>query len=78
MTSPTTIYMPLLEEGTEVWRPVEAEPLESGLYLVMGPVPDDEIWRFPPGTVVRCELLNLAGEHGELRQGLVPIEALSG
>lgn len=49
-----TIYMPLIDEGTDVWRPVQAEPVEGGLFRVLGEVPEEEIWEFPPGTVVRC------------------------
>jgi hypothetical protein len=49
-----TIYMPLVDEGTDVWRPVEAELIEGDLLRVLGEVPEDEIWMFPPGSVVRC------------------------
>ena len=48
----TIIYMPLLNEGTSVWRPVEAEPLGRRLYRVIAEAPDDEEWEFPTGTVV--------------------------
>lgn len=51
-----TIYVPLLNEGTEVERPVEASRLLGGdLYYLHGPVPDEEEWAFTPGSVVRCE-----------------------
>jgi hypothetical protein len=50
-----TIYMPLVKEETDVWRPVEATPLPNDLYRVEGPMRDDEAWAFPPGAVVRCE-----------------------
>ena len=51
----TTIYMPLLEEGTDVWRPVEATHLAADLYRVEGAMPADEAWAFMPGAIVRCE-----------------------
>ncbi len=54
MTQRITIYMPLTDEGTECWRPVEAEPHE-GAYRVLGEVPETEIWRFPPGSLVICQ-----------------------
>lgn len=54
MTGKATIYMPLLDEGTDVWRPVEAIRDGDG-YLVLGPMPPDEAWKYAPGTVVRCE-----------------------
>lgn len=47
-----TMYMPLLNEGTDVWRPVEVTPLYGGVYRVEGTVPADEEWAFPPGTIV--------------------------
>jgi hypothetical protein len=54
MANKMTIYMPLLDEGTDVWRPVEAVREGDG-YLVLGPMPSEETWKFAPGTVVRCE-----------------------
>ena len=50
-----TIYMPLLHEGTDVWRPVEASPLPGGTYRIDGEVPETEVWSYPPGAVVECE-----------------------
>ena len=50
-----TIYMPLLNEGVDVWRPVDATPLTKDTYRVEGVVPDGEEWSFAPGTVVVCE-----------------------
>ncbi len=44
--------MELLDEGVEVWRPVEAEVLDDG-FRVLGPVPDTEHWRFEPGSLVQ-------------------------
>ncbi len=52
MTEVVTIYMPLLDEGTNVWRPVTAECLGQGTYRIIGPQPHDEKWAFAPGTVV--------------------------
>jgi hypothetical protein len=52
------IYIPLLNEGVNVWRPTQAEALPDGSYRVL-PVPDydpnDEMWQFPPGSQVICE-----------------------
>ena len=59
MTSKTvTIYIPLLEEGTAVSRPTEAIDMGMGLYKVLPTPdydgdPDNEIWEFVPGTIVR-------------------------
>lgn len=60
------IYIPLLDEGTDVWRPTQGEVLSNDIYLVR-PSPDydseDEVWKFPPGSEVICEIRKLsAGE----------------
>ncbi|MDP1628291.1 hypothetical protein [Parvibaculum sp.] len=51
----TTIYMPLLDEGTEVWVQVSAEALGNGLYKVLGIMPPEQNWRFQPGSVVALQ-----------------------
>ena len=48
-----------------MWRPVKAEELESGLYHILGPAPEDETWEFPPGSVVRVEM-KMSGISPEL------------
>ena len=53
----TEVYMPLLDEGTSVWRPVWAESLAGSTFRIVANQPcdtDDEHWEFPPGSVVRC------------------------
>lgn len=53
-----TIYVALIDEGVDVWRPVEAEPLGDDRYRLVSPPdfdPDTETWAFPPGSVVLCE-----------------------
>jgi hypothetical protein len=61
-----TVYMPLEEEGTPVWRPVAARPVGGDVFeLADQAVPEEEIWRFPPGSRVRCERRVFAsGEQG--------------
>jgi hypothetical protein len=58
MSEQCVVYVALHDEGTAVWRPVMAEPLGSSLFRLVGPVPEDEVWEFPPGTIVRCEVRN--------------------
>ncbi len=60
MADLVTLYMPLLDEGVEVWRPVQAEALPNGLYLVHGPMSDDELWQFQPGSIVGATLRQLS------------------
>ncbi len=53
-----TIYIRLLNEGTDVWRPAKGECLSDSIYRVLkidNYDPDIEEWEFLPGTVVRCE-----------------------
>jgi len=48
------VYVELLDEGVDVWRPVEA--VEDGdAFLLPATAPDGEHWRFSPGIRVRCE-----------------------
>jgi hypothetical protein len=61
-----TIYMPLLNEGVDVWRPVEATRLSTDLYRVEGEMPNSEEWTFAPGTVVRCEQKTFRGGEAVL------------
>ena len=52
------IYVALLDEGTDVWRPTEATALGQGLYKLLPTPnydPEDEIWEFLPGSIVRVK-----------------------
>jgi hypothetical protein len=62
----TTIYIRLLDEGTKVFRPTSAEPVESALFKVLPTSnydPQDEKWEFVPGSLVECEKRKLEGEE---------------
>jgi hypothetical protein len=53
-----TIYVALLDEGTDVWRPAPAWKINPSTYIVLRPDdydPDDEKWEFPPGSTVVVE-----------------------
>jgi hypothetical protein len=56
MSKCDTIYVALLDEGIDVWRPVEAERLSPDRYLIIDQNYDRGIegWQFEPGTVARC------------------------
>jgi hypothetical protein len=58
----TTIYMPLLNEGVDVWRPVEAMKVTELGYMVTENAPSDEEWAFQPGHILRCEERQFSGE----------------
>lgn len=57
-----TIYMPLLDEGVSVWRPVEAAREVDGSFRIVSvnDDPEDEHWRFSTGELVRCEMRALS------------------
>jgi hypothetical protein len=59
----TTIYVYLLDEGTDVWRPVEAVHVGEDRYRIMSVNvdPEDERWQFSTGDVVRCSRRALSG-----------------
>jgi hypothetical protein len=61
--SVATIYVKLLDEAVDVWRPVDASPEGDDTYrLADTPTPTEEVWEFRPGSVVRCERQELDGE----------------
>lgn len=72
-----TIYVYLLNEGTDVWRPVEAEHLGEDRYQIVSvnSDPDDELWQFPSGAVVRCRQQRLSGGDRLVAYALVRTSA---
>lgn len=56
MTALTQIYVRLLDEGVDVWRPVDAECIGQGRYVITSeaPDPETEVWEFNPGEEVLC------------------------
>ena len=70
------ICIPLLEEGTDTWKETDAIDNGNGTYWVIQPDdydPEDEIWEFPPGTTVRCEIK----ESYDGKKLLVAVERMS-
>jgi hypothetical protein len=57
----STIYLRLLDEKTDVWRPVVAERLGATLYRILDQVvPAEERWEFGPAELVVTDLNQLA------------------
>jgi hypothetical protein len=50
------IYVELLDEAVDVWRPVDAEHICEDRFRIVSinPDPEDEHWQFKTGEVVRC------------------------
>ena len=66
------VYVRLLDEGTDVWRPVRATALPDGNFRLLEPNgydPKAERWEFPPLTKVRC----VTRKFTEGDQGLVAV-----
>jgi hypothetical protein len=53
------VYVRLLNEGTEVFRPTQAVEIGKGLFELMATPhydSEDEAWEFLPGAIVRIEM----------------------
>lgn len=59
-----TIYVQLLNEGSEVYRPVLSKKINDFLYELLDNNydPEDEEWEFLPGTIVVVEEKILSGK----------------
>jgi hypothetical protein len=53
----TTIFVRLLNEGTDVWRPVNAIQNDSNRFVIVSenPHPEDETREFVQGQKVKCK-----------------------
>lgn len=52
------VYVALVLEGAECWRPAFAEPVAKDVFRLLAPddySPEHEEWEFAPGSIVRCE-----------------------
>ena len=54
-----TIYLYLPEEAVDCWRPCQAEHLGDDRYRILDDAPDDEVWEFKKGDIVRCRMTKL-------------------
>ena len=66
------VYVRLLDEGTDVWRPARATALSDGTFRLLQPNgydPNAERWEFPPSTKVRC----IAKKFTDSSEGLVAV-----
>ena len=63
----TTVYVRLLNEGVEVFRPVPAAFAAPNIFVLAGHEihdPDDEDWEFLPGARVLVEERIIGGSRG--------------
>jgi hypothetical protein len=48
------LYVRLLDEGVDVWRPVRGVHLSDDVYRIVSEPMEGEQWEFPSGSSVRC------------------------
>ena len=63
----TTIYVELLDEGVHAWRPVAAIHEAGSIYRLpqlTEPGMTGEVWAFPPGSLVHCEIRHFSDGPG--------------
>jgi hypothetical protein len=62
----TTIYIQLMDEGIDVWRPVAAVQVTEDVFRIDPKtiVPKHEHWQFGPGQEVRCRKRMLDKDEG--------------
>lgn len=57
------IYVYLLDEGVDSWRPIKAEFISENKYkIIVQEIPSDEIWEFQPESIVKCMTKEKDGE----------------
>lgn len=57
-TNKSLIYIRLLDEGTNVYRPTQGVMIEDLIFKILPTDnynPEDEHWQFTPGKIVRCK-----------------------
>jgi hypothetical protein len=62
-----TIYVELLEEAAQAWRPALAVHEFGSVYRLPQVLPHDmtgEVWAFPPGSLVHCEMRDFSDGPG--------------
>jgi hypothetical protein len=60
VTDLTQIFIRLIDEPIDVWRPVLAERKTDGIYRIVDQPynRDIETWEFSPGDEVVCEMID--------------------
>lgn len=68
-----TVYVYLLDEGVDVWRPIQAKHLGGDEFEIMSvnPDPESESWQFHTGDRVRCKLKRFHEGEGLVAYELV-------
>lgn len=79
-TEYSVVYVPLLGEGVDVWRPVPAMPMVidgQQAFILLRPAgydTADEDWEYLPGMIVRCYQKNRDGDSWLVAANQVVLE----
>ncbi|KAA3613517.1 MAG: hypothetical protein DWQ01_03055 [Planctomycetota bacterium] len=67
MSTLVQIYVRLLDEAVDVWRPVQAKFVSGDVFYLVEQEYDRDIesWEFEPGDHVLCKFIRLS-ENGEI------------
>ena len=67
MEKVSVIYVRLLDEGVDCWRPVDARQTADDVFEIISenPDPGDERWEFNVGQSVRCQARQFSGGNSE-------------
>lgn len=71
------VYVKLLNEGTDVWRPVKAINIDKNVYEISldnNYNEDLEEWEFLPGTKVLCDDICKDGRWVKIAQSVSQLE----
>jgi hypothetical protein len=57
------IFVRLVDEAVDVWRPVPAELVSGDVYRISDQLVDEPVegWEFAPGSTVVCERIETSG-----------------
>lgn len=60
------VFVRLMSENVDVWRPVRAKRIDGMIYMILGQKYDSDIetWQFVPGDKVVCEYVK--NEDGQI------------
>jgi hypothetical protein len=74
MNDTVQIYVSLLDEAVDVWRPVLAAHIDGSVYRIVAQPYDRSIesWEFEPGDTVLCETIKLENEFVLAAVRLIP------
>lgn len=75
-TNVSTIYIPLRNEGTAVFRPTLGIRVGKDVFQVLPTAhydAGDEEWEFPPGSIVECVIETREGKEVLLARRQAPV-----